>query len=145
MRVALADTTITSTTGTTYNIRKGDTLALVAALPHADRRVFPDPDSFQFDRFLSPDPPSLEGQKVPHALMAFGGGVSLCPGRHWAKNEILAFVAMICQHMDCELEEGQLLPERDKKRLAVFGAKDSTAVSVSVQALKRVAAWISNI
>ena len=123
MRVALADTTVTSTTGTTYRIRKGDTLTLVAALPHADSRVFPDADQFQFDRFLSHDPPTLEGQKVPHAFMPFGGGVSLCPGRHWARNEILAFVAMISQHLHWELEEGQRLPDRDKTRLAVFGAK----------------------
>ena len=123
MRVALADTTISSTTGTTYRIRKGDTVAIVAALTHADGRVFADPERYHFDRFLSPEPLTLEGQKVPHALMPFGGGVSLCPGRHWAKNEILAFVAMIVQHLQWELEGSQQLPERDKKRLGVFGAK----------------------
>ena len=123
MRVALADTTITSTSGASYHIRKGDTVALVAALTHGDGRVFPDPERFRYDRFLSSEPLTLDGQKVPHALMPFGGGVSLCPGRHWAKAEILAFVAMIAQHMQWELEEGMQLPERDKTRLAVFGAK----------------------
>ena len=121
MRVALSDTSIASSTGATYSIRKGDTVTLVAAIPHADDRVFPDAEHFHFDRFVSPDPPTLNGQKVPNALLAFGGGVSLCPGRLWAKNEMLAFVAMVVQHMHCELEEGQRLPERDKTRLGVFG------------------------
>ena len=63
MRVALADTTISSTTGATYRIRKGDTLTLVAAISHANSQIFPDADHFHFDRFVSSDPPHWKDRK----------------------------------------------------------------------------------
>ncbi|KAK3316322.1 cytochrome P450 [Apodospora peruviana] len=41
----------------------------------------------------------------PAAFRAFGGGKTLCPGRHFATNEILAFVAMIVLTFDLEPAE----------------------------------------
>lgn len=39
------------------------------------------------------------------SLRPFGGGVSLCPGRHFAANEVYAFVACALRRFDFELLE----------------------------------------
>ena len=44
--------------------------------------------------------------------MPFGGGYSLCPGRHIAKQEILISVAMLCTALDMELVQKPSLTER---------------------------------
>ena len=44
--------------------------------------------------------------------MPFGGGYSLCPGRHIAKQEILISVAMLCTVLDIELIQKPSLQER---------------------------------
>ena len=63
--------------------------------------------------------------------------MSLCPGRMWALNEILAFVAMSAQHLHWELEEGQRLPERDKTRLGVFGPRRHSSCAINTKAERR--------
>jgi hypothetical protein len=40
-----------------------------------------------------------------NADVTTGGGVSICPGRHFAKQEIMATVALILLTFDIELEE----------------------------------------
>lgn len=54
------------------------------------------------------------------AYRAFGGGSVICPGRHFAQNEILGFVAL-CVNMldivDAETGEAFALPARDDGRI----------------------------
>lgn len=57
----------------------------------------PDVDSFQHERFLKQ--PST-AKHNPGAFRAFGGGATLCPGRHFASTEILAFAAVILLRFD---------------------------------------------
>ena len=44
------------------------------------------------------------------AWVPFGGGHRMCPGRHFAKVEIIVTFAMICTMFDIELAEGLPLP-----------------------------------
>ena len=84
---------------------------------HADARIWGDSVSeFCPERFLngpngqvsSPGPKhdgsneNKERQKPVHpaAFRAFGGGATLCPGRHFAQAEILGFVAMVLLRFD---------------------------------------------
>ena len=128
-RLAMTDTSITSLDGRQVSIRKGDTVCIISALTHVDERIFAHPYSFEHDRFLSPEPLTLEGHKVPQALMPFGAGLSLCPGRHWVRNEILLLVALLLTHCEIELEDGSReLPEMDYSRMGVFGAKSAVRV-----------------
>ncbi|CCA68432.1 related to cytochrome p450, putative-Talaromyces stipitatus [Serendipita indica DSM 11827] len=68
----------------------------------------PDANDFVPDRFVRPHNPE-KGQYNPgiKVVKSFGGGVTLCPGRHFAGNEILAFTASILQRFKIELVEGQ--------------------------------------
>jgi len=49
------------------------------------------------------------GKKVPSikSMKPFGGGVTLCPGRHLAGNEVVAFIAIALRRFDIQLVEGQ--------------------------------------
>lgn len=58
-------------------------------------------DKFDHTRFLAQGPDSkLRRLHNPVAFRAFGGGSTLCPGRHFAATEILAFAAFIILQFD---------------------------------------------
>ncbi|KAF3922701.1 hypothetical protein ABW21_db0204983 [Orbilia brochopaga] len=52
-------------------------------------------------------------------LRPFGGGVSICPGRHFAGQEILATVAVLSVGLEWEKVEGSRMPEVNR---AFFGS-----------------------
>jgi cholesterol 7alpha-monooxygenase len=116
-------------------VRRGDHVVLAPTLTHFDPEIYPDPESFQWDRFLVPQkddsadadngvdegnegkakeaslsgaralPPRFKsGKKIPPAiaLQPFGGGHTMCPGRHFALAEIKAFVALVLCMWDIE-------------------------------------------
>lgn len=110
--LALAD-------GRTVALRAGDRVALCPQLMHRDPEIFADPERFRFDRFLSegggPRQFSKGGQRVPIPLMPYGGGVSMCPGRFLANNEVMLFAGLALTRLDIELLEPSL-PPLDKTR-----------------------------
>ncbi|KAI8822225.1 cytochrome P450 [Fimicolochytrium jonesii] len=50
---------------------------------------------------------SKDGKPVRHHLLPFGGGASLCPGRHFASFEIKLFAAMMMYFFDVEIVGGK--------------------------------------
>ena len=77
-------------------------------------------DEFVPDRFLNDfikmDPSNNQaaggtsvGKVSPSikSMRPFGGGVTLCPGRHFAVNEIVTFIATVLRRFDIQLVEGQ--------------------------------------
>ncbi|KAM7195224.1 putative cytochrome p450 protein [Naviculisporaceae sp. PSN 640] len=82
-----------------YFLKKDSVVQIAGGVMHADERIWGgDAGVFNPGRFLS----SSSGNVHPAAFRAFGGGKTLCPGRHFATNEILAFVAMIVLTFDLE-------------------------------------------
>ncbi len=84
--------------GKTYALRAGDRVCLCPEINHRDPELFPDADTFRVDRFVGTDgPPQFfkRGKKVTLALMPFGGGVSMCPGRYMASNEVVQVIAAL--------------------------------------------------
>ncbi|KAJ1444379.1 cytochrome P450 [Pelagophyceae sp. CCMP2097] len=72
--------------GSNFSLRVGDRLALYPPLVHFDeKRVGADPEAFRGDRYAD--------AAVP--LMPFGGGVSMCPGRTFARREVKSFLVVI--------------------------------------------------
>ena len=73
----------------------------------------------------------------PAAFRAFGGGKTLCPGRHFATNEILAFVAMIVLMFDIDSpdggKQGLRIPEKDDGVMPVHILEPKVPVKVLIR------------
>jgi cytochrome P450 len=79
-------------------LRKGSMLMLPAAVQHTNESAWGgDANTFDHLRFTSrPD------RRKPNrtAFRGFGGGRVLCPGRHFASNEIMALAALLVLQFD---------------------------------------------
>lgn len=107
-RVAIHDTELEG-----YHIRKGSVILFPVRYLHYDESVFANAEEFQPQRWMIEEedeqkkPALLEQQAKQRAsLRSFGGGVSICPGRHAAEKETIATVAAMLLRFDIELEEG---------------------------------------
>jgi cytochrome P450 len=74
----------------------------------------PDPLAFNPQHFQSltlQEVPSKEekdeSRKKQQSMRPFGGGYNLCPGRHFAGNEILGGFAALIQMLEIDVIEGQ--------------------------------------
>lgn len=114
-RLVLEDTTIKAT-DKEYLLKKGAIVEIPGAVLHEDASIWgPDATDFNPRRFLD----NLTNQKRhPAAFRTFGGGATLCPGRHFAFVEILSFASMIVMGYDMTPENGVwALPKKDTSRL----------------------------
>lgn len=85
---------------------------------HFDPEIFgDDADEFVPGRFMRDGKTLAPGQKAVSSktLRAFGGGTILCPGRHFAANEILAGVATLLFRFDVEIVEGERMATPSSK------------------------------
>ncbi|CAN8102048.1 unnamed protein product [Discula destructiva] len=85
-----------------YLLKKGSILLIPASVQHNLASVWGDNvDCFDHKRFLRQGPESKTRRlHNPVAFRGFGGGSTLCPGRHFAATEILAFAAFIVLQFD---------------------------------------------
>ena len=93
-RVALEDHMLNNQ----YLLKKGSMLMIPGGVQHTIKSVWgPNADEFYHKRFLR-----SEGGKRPNpvAFRGFGGGSVLCPGRHFATTEIIAFAALLLMRYD---------------------------------------------
>ncbi|CAF1419455.1 unnamed protein product [Didymodactylos carnosus] len=103
LRNCLSTTRVETFDGKTIHILKGDRTALLPAASHLDERLFFDPFTYKYDRFINNkilNDLELDGQKVPIAYMPFGNGKTMCPGRFLAKSEIKICLVLILQHIE---------------------------------------------
>ncbi|KAM4687309.1 cytochrome P450 7B1 [Discoglossus pictus] len=89
------------------SLRKGDFVALYPPTLHKDPEVYEDPEEYKYDRFVENGHEKTtfykNGKKLKYFLMPFGSGVSQCPGRFFAMNEIKQFLAVLVMYVDMEL------------------------------------------
>ena len=77
-----------------YFLPAGTFAAIAHGAIQADPNFWPNPETFNPDRFLVPDEKSPRGVKAEMKhLTPFGGGVTICKGRTFAEREILLFTA----------------------------------------------------
>lgn len=79
-----------------YLLKKGSTVMMPSAVQHTNRSAWGNTvDQFHHERFLP-------GSKRvnPVVFRGFGGGTTLCPGRHFATTEILMFSALLVLRFD---------------------------------------------
>jgi cytochrome P450 len=119
-RLVLEDTLL-SDGKSTFLLRKGATVQMPAGVMHNSTAVWgPNAgDMFDARRFLKTAPSSSkslsEADKEQErlrkkSLVPFGGGIHLCPGRHFAFAEILGTVAVLVMGYEITATDGALLP-----------------------------------
>ena len=88
-----------------YFLKKGAIVQISGGVIHSDKSIWGDDvDEFNPSRFLGAK--TRSGGFHPAAFRGFGGGKTLCPGRHFAVNEILLLAAMIVLAFDMESPDG---------------------------------------
>ena len=93
-RHVLEDTMLQDADGRDYLLKPGDTAQWFHGVPHLNEKIWgEDTQAFKPERFI--DTPAEEEKRWRGALIAFGGGKHLCPGRRFALAEITGTVAAI--------------------------------------------------
>ncbi|XP_026052153.1 5-beta-cholestane-3-alpha,7-alpha-diol 12-alpha-hydroxylase-like [Carassius auratus] len=122
-RAVLQDMTINMASGQEYKIRKGDRVAVFPyTAVQVDPEVYPDPYTFKYDRFLTPDGSKKTdfykgGKKLKYYNMPWGAGTTMCPGRFFATNELKQFVFLMLSYFDFELSNpNEEIPGIDIRR-----------------------------
>ncbi|XP_059146741.1 prostacyclin synthase-like [Physella acuta] len=103
VRKCVEDTSFTTDKGETFNIRKGDKVAIYPPVFHHDPEIFESPETFKYDRFIDADF-YKNGKKIKHPLIGFG---SLCPGQKLSMLQIKWFIINIVNSFKLELVEGE--------------------------------------
>ncbi|XP_061111439.1 5-beta-cholestane-3-alpha,7-alpha-diol 12-alpha-hydroxylase-like [Conger conger] len=127
-RAVLQDMSLKMANGIEYTIRQGDRVALFPyTAVQTNPEVHPDPLTFKYDRFLTPEGTKKtdfykNGKRLRYYNMPWGGGVTMCPGRFFAINELKQFVFLMLTYFDFELKNpDEEIPAIDTKRWG-FGA-----------------------
>lgn len=109
VRVALEDHLLEGK----YLIKKGSTVMIPGHVQHTIPSVWgKNVNEFHHKRFLR-----VPGQKRPNpiAFRGFGGGTTLCPGRHFATTEVLMFAALMVLRYDIRpVNEKWIRPSTNK-------------------------------
>ncbi|KAI0806444.1 cytochrome P450 [Xylaria sp. FL0064] len=88
-----------------YLLKKGSTIMMPSTVQHTNPAVWGDKvDQFVHKRFVRR--PGVKGPN-PIAFRGFGGGTTLCPGRHFASTEILMFSALLVLRFDIHPVKGE--------------------------------------
>ncbi|KAM7189586.1 cholesterol 7-alpha-monooxygenase [Rhypophila sp. PSN 637] len=80
-----------------YLVKKGNLLMLPGPVQHTSREAWGD-NAHLFDHLRFTSERKTRPNRV--AFRAFGGGHTLCPGRHFATTEIMAFAALMVLQFD---------------------------------------------
>ena len=114
-------------------MRGGDRVAIFPPLQHHDEGIFPNSSEWNHGRFL--EDPSLVSKVIP-----FGGGISMCPGRHFALREVKAFVTTALSTLTITLADPSApLPPCDPSRvgIGINQVKPGSDVMINVEARKK--------
>ncbi|KAI9065865.1 cytochrome P450 [Trametes sanguinea] len=87
-----------------YNLRAGEEVVCATRQAHIDDEIHPNAAAFDIRRYLEPPKPIKDGRLVANHTMAFGGGVSMCAGRHFAMAELKMFVAIMLTYATIEVD-----------------------------------------
>ena len=98
-----------STTIGSHVLKKGEMVMAPSWLSHRNPEYFAKPDAFDPARFLVEDKETgklkFSTSSLKGKLFPFGGGHYMCPGRTFAKQEVLGAIAVLLLNFDVEFVE----------------------------------------
>ena len=117
-----------------YLLAKDCSIQMPTAFIHVDPASWgPDAQDFKADRFLKSKLTREEQANRAAAFRPFGGGNTLCPGRHFAFEEVITFVGTLLMGFDISPVGGKWrLPEKDKSRMPLSSLKPLTDIEVTM-------------
>lgn len=118
-----------------YLLRKGMIIQMPTAVMHSDPSAWgADVREFRPRRFLKQQKTGEEFKQNMSAYRPFGGGASLCPGRHFVTFETMALVAFMVLRFDVRPLDGQWsIPRQKQESLAtnIFPPEKDIRVKVT--------------
>ena len=121
-------------------LKKDSMVQMPSRVIHSDSSLWgSDVDEFNPRRFMRDEAPKTATGKPPPAVAfrAFGGGSTLCPGRHFATNEVLAVVTMFVMRYDMSPVTGKwTLPTTEKTNVASVVMEPDTDIDVIISRRK---------
>ncbi|KIJ34277.1 hypothetical protein M422DRAFT_782913 [Sphaerobolus stellatus SS14] len=86
-------------------LEKGEKVLSITRAVHMDEEIHQNPEKFIADRYLGGSKLRYKnGKPVANHTMAFGGGVSMCEGRHFASGGLRIFAAFIFTYANIEID-----------------------------------------
>lgn len=123
--------------GDGYHLKKDGIVLMPTIAIHTDPRIWgPDALSFNHRRFLETKAESGVGVS-PAAYRSFGGGTTLCPGRHFAITQVLAWASILAMRFDLKPASGSdywAAPTTQKSNLANVIMRPDQDVQVQLAA-----------
>lgn len=115
-----------------YLLKKGGLVIMSARSQHSNPEIWgEDVDRFNYMRFLKGQQQRAGGTKQrAAAFRGFGGGVTLCPGRHFATSEILLLTTLLLLRFD-------LQPVVEGQKRGVWGPVPTTDKSSQAEAMEQ--------
>lgn len=121
-------------------LKKDSMIQMPSRVMHTSSSLYgPNADEFHPRRFMKNDEQSRKNAKAPPAaaFRVFGGGSTLCSGRHFATNEVLAVVTMFAMRFDMvPATGGWTLPTVEKTNVAAVMMEPDTDIDVLVSRRK---------
>ncbi|KAI9154727.1 Cytochrome P450 monooxygenase nodJ [Paramyrothecium foliicola] len=113
-------------------LKKGALLQMPSRIIHQDAGLWGnDVADFNPYRFL---PSEKHNRPRDVCFRAFGGGKTLCPGRHFATNEVLAVVAIFIARLDMKPVSGEWqLPSTNNTNVAAVVMEPDNDLQVEIQ------------
>lgn len=135
MRQVMEDMDIELVNGEIAHLKKGQYAAMYPRHMHLHPEIYQNPETFQWDRFLGKQKPnnfSYQGEPLKYSLLPFGIGLSMCPGRHFARNEFKVIAALVLNWCDITIQETQM-PKLDKSRVGLGSLTPLTPIHFQLQ------------
>jgi cytochrome P450 len=130
-------TLASAATNTSFSLQSPAVIQLPSGITHSSPAIWgPDANAFNPARFLPSTKATLDKdtkRKQSQGYFPFGGGKHLCPGRHFATTEILAFVGAIILGFEVT---GSRIPERAFQKLGTGVRKPVGDVDISMKRRK---------
>lgn len=140
-RVVLEDTLLDGK----YLLKKDAILLIPSAQLHSSESVWgPTASSFDPERFIK-EKETSSAHKVPaSAYRVFGSGASICPGRHFASNEILAILVIMLLRYDVIPTQGQWAMPKAKSHIttSIMSPVDDIKIQFSERQEVKGSKWV---